>query len=410
MLTIILFCFLGVFIGLFAGLLPGVHPNQIYITIIGLLPILSKFPEENLLALLISITVSNIFANYIPTIFFSIPESGTVINVLPGHRMVIEGKGLDALFISLSSAFLTIIFCIFSLPILLFLIPTLNKFFYPNVHFLLIGLAIWMIFLEKSFKKKILALVLYVLSGMWGIVCLNSPLINQEWVLFPTLTGMFGFAGILTSMGNTTKFPEQKFSEDIKIGNLKKIISSGIIAGLLIGIMPGAGESQAGVLVSQFTGLTQKEFLGSLSSINIGNAFFSLVSLHSLGKIRSGAAAAINEIIPEFQLSHLIFSSGVLLFSGGISVIMTWWIGKKSLSTLQNINYKKVTKIIIIFTALLVFLFTGFIGIFILLVSTCIGFLPLIWGVKRTNNMGFLMIPTIIYFSGFTWVVNFALF
>ncbi len=396
--------------GIIAGILPGIHPNQFFVLVVSFIPFLSGFPTEAILALIINIMISDTLLNYIPAIFFSVPDPSTVINILPGHRMVLEGKGMEALFISLVGAFFTVLGCVITLPILLWFIPILHEFVYPYLHYLLIGLGGWMVFMEKTWRNRLLSLFLYLVSGIWGILCLNSTVISSEWALFPTLTGMFGVAGLLMSMQEGVKLPKQVVSENIDTGNIPKIVISGLIAGLLIGVLPGAGESQAGVLVSEFTGLGQNEFLGSLAGINMGNAFFALVSLYSFGKVRSGAAAAIDEIIPKFTINHLVFSVGVILFSSGVSVLLTWVLGKKSLKFLERINYKLASQIILGFTVVMVLWFTGVVGVFIMAVSTCLGLLPVLWGIKRTSNMGFLMVSTTLYFAGLSWMINGILF
>ena len=410
MWDLFVFSIIGIFLGSVAGLLPGIHPNQFFLLVVSFLPFLSSFPTETILALIINIMVSNILFNYIPAIFFSVPDPNTVLNILPGHRMVLDGRGLDALFISLCGVLLTTLFSIILLPLLLILIPILNTFVYPYLHVLLILLSLWMIYLEGDWKKRFLSLFLYIISGVWGILCLNSKIIDSEVVLFPALTGMFGLAGILTSIKENTKFPNQKYVGDVKIGNASKIVLWALIAGVLIGVLPGAGESQAGVLVSNITGLGQNEFLGALAGINVSNAIFALVSLYSFGKVRSGSAAAVEAILPKFTLGYLIFSAGMIAISCGISAILVWVTGKKLLKFLERLNYKLVSKIIFIFTVMMVFIFSGLIGVFVLFVSTCLGVLPIFWDIKRTSNMGFLMVSTIIYFSGLTWVLNSILF
>lgn len=396
----------GIFLGLVFGLLPGIHPNQVYALLVASLPLLSVFPAEGLLSLILCTAVTNIMSNYIPAIFFSVPDPNTVINVLPGHRMVIEGKGLSALFVSLAGAFFTLLSCIILLPFLLYLIPLIHELVYPYLHVLLSALVVWMIMMEKTWRKRLLSLFLFLASGVWGLVCLNSKLISADWALFPALTGMFGVAGLLMSIQEVVKLPKQEETEELSVGSMRKVIISGLVAGLLIGILPGAGESQAGVLVSQFTKLSQTEFLASLAGINTSNMFFALVSLYSFGKIRSGAASAIERVIPYFTLNHLVFSVGAILFSAGLSVVITWYIGKRLLGVLEKVDYKRVSIMILAFTVGTVFWLTGPVGVFIMCVSTCLGLLPILWGVKRTSNMGFLMLSTILYFSGLTHVVS----
>lgn len=409
MLDILFFSLFGIFVGFVAGILPGIHPNQVFVALIASLPLLSSLSTQSLISFVVSIAVSNTMFNYIPTIFFSVPDTSTVINVLPGHRMVLEGNGMNALFISLSSAFLMLLLAVSLLPALLFVIPIIHKSLYLYIHLLLIGLTGWMICLESDYRKRIFSLLLYILSGLWGLITLNSIIINSEWVLFPSLTGMFGIAGLLMSVKGIEKIPTQK-SNNMQVNGIWKILITGLVAGLMIGVLPGAGESQAGVLVSQFTNLRQEEFLGSLAGINMSNLFFSIIALFSFGKIRSGTGAAISEIISNFTIEWLLFSVGVMIFSGALSVLLCWFIGKKMLKMLEKINYNLLSKIIIGFTVIMVFWLTGFVGVFVLFISTCLGLLAILLGVKRTSNMGYLMIPTIINFSGLSYMVNMLIF
>lgn len=178
----------------------------------------------------------------------------------------------------------------------------------------------------------------------------------------------------------------------------------------MIGVLPGAGESQAGVLISTIMKIKQKEFLGILGGINSSNMFFALVSLYSFGKVRSGSAAAIEGILGSFLIKDLVFSIGIMLLSGGLSVLMTWFLGKKCLLIMEKLNYRTLSIAILVFTVLMIIVMTGPVGMLVLVISTCIGMLPVLWGIKRTSNMGYLMLTTTIYFSGLNWVVNGLLF
>jgi putative membrane protein len=405
---VILFTLVGIFIGYFTGIMPGLHPNQVFILLIALLPLVSNYSTGALIAFVIAVSISNVMANDIPSIFLSVPDPATVVNVLPGHRLVLQGRGLEALFICLICEVLTLFVAIILLPILLFMIPLVHELLYPYMHFLLLFLTIWMIILER--KKKLVCAFLYLLSGIWGLLTLNSILIPSDQALFPALTGMFGIAQLIVSMQTITHLPLQMSVRNVKIKRLKVVILSGLLAGLLAGILPGAGEAQAAIAVAEFTRLDQRGFLGTLAGINMSNLLFSIVSLYSLHKIRSGASAALDEIVYNFGMNELIFSIGIMMFTVGMSGILTWITGKKFLRFLQKINYKFLSKLIIIFTVIIVILLTGVIGLFILFISTCLGLLPLVFGVKRTSNMGYLLVPTILYFAGLNHVVYNLLF
>ncbi|MDI6825732.1 MAG: tripartite tricarboxylate transporter permease [Candidatus Aenigmarchaeota archaeon] len=395
---ILLFVLLGIGVGIFAGLCPGMHPNTLFFIVLALSSFI-PVSSYSLIAFIITVSIMDLMANYIPNIFLSVPDTDLVINVLPGHRLVLKGKGHDALFISLLGAYGTLVLCLILLPLLIYIIPFLHNFVYPYIHILLLVTTGWMCLVEKGIKKKMLCALMYVLSGVWGILCLNSPAIKSQDVLFPALIGMFGVSSLILSLKEKVKLPEQRLSKEIKIGKTWKIVSVGLIAGLLTGILPGIGQSQAAVMVSTFGRMSEKEFLGSLSGINMSNLVFSIISLYSFGKIRSGAAAAIDEI-SDFGFNELLFSACIMLLSSSLAVLITWFMGKNLLKYLQKVNYTLISKVVVVLIIGMVFWFTGFIGLFILFISTCMGILPALLGIKRTSNMGFLMVSTMFYFAG----------
>jgi putative membrane protein len=391
MLDLLFFSFFGIIIGGLAGLLPGLHPNQIYF----FLSSFSLFIEQkHFVVFLCSLAVSNIVFSYLPSLFLSLPEINTVINVLPGHKMVIKGEGKKALLASLTAAVITFLILFIFAPLMMLVLPVIYKATRPFVHLLLVGFVVFMVFLEKDNKKRLLASLLFILSGIWGILTLNNKLINSNESLMPALTGLFGLPALL--MTSKSKIPKQNSGEvGVFIG--LKAVFLGLLAGILSGILPGAGESQAGLAVMSFQRLKDEEVVGSLSSINAANMFLSLLMLAATGKIRSGLAEFLSSV--GFN-DFLFLACGSILFSAGISSIMCFWLGNRVIKLLESIDYKKLSYIIISLLVLMVLLLSGPIGLLILLVSTCMGMLPLLVHVKRTSNMGFLIVPTILYYLG----------
>jgi len=391
MLDLLFFSFFGIIIGGLAGLLPGLHPNQIYF----FLSSFSLFIEQkHFVVFLCSLAVSNIVFSYLPSLFLSLPEINTVINVLPGHKMVIKGEGKKALLASLAAAVITFLILFIFAPLMMLVLPVIYKATRSFVHLLLFGLVVFMVFLEKDNKKRLLASLLFILSGIWGILTLNNKLINSNESLMPALTGLFGLPALI--MTSKSKIPKQNSGEvGVFIG--LKAVFLGLLAGILSGILPGAGESQAGLAVMSFQRLKDEEVVGSLSSINAANMFLSLLMLAATGKIRSGLAEFLSSV--GFN-DFLFLACGSILFSAGVSSIMCFWLGNRVIKLLESIDYKKLSYIIISLLVLMVLLLSGPIGLFILLVSTCMGMLPLLVHVKRTSNMGFLIVPTILYYLG----------
>ncbi|HLC73163.1 MAG TPA: hypothetical protein VJH20_00835, partial [Candidatus Nanoarchaeia archaeon] len=106
---------------------------------------------------------------------------------------------------------------------------------------------------------------------------------------------------------------------------------------------------------------------------------------------------AITRFIPKFDVNTIILFMGVTLLSAGISSIITLYATRFIANKISKLNYKKIGIIVSIFIVLLVTIVSGPLGLFILLISTIIGTLPVFFKVSRSQLMGCLIIPVIIY-------------
>jgi len=93
---------------------------------------------------------------------------------------------------------------------------------------------------------------------------------------------------------------------------------------------------------------------------------------------------------------------GVILFTAGIAASICFYLGKRIPKYLERINYTKLSFLIIIFMACMVFLLTGPFGLLIVFTSTSIGILCAYLEVRRSHCMGVLLLPTIFFFAGLT--------
>ena len=96
--------------------------------------------------------------------------------------------------------------------------------------------------------------------------------------------------------------------------------------------------------------------------------------------------------------TNLIYFLIALIFGGTLSYFLTLKIGKFFAKHFTKIPYLLLIKLTICMIIILVFLFTGLIGLIVLIVATFIGLLPIQWGVRRSHCMGVLLIPIILYF------------
>ncbi len=402
-LEILLFTLFGIGVGTVTGIIPGLHPNTVFFILISFLAVFSQFPIYAVLAFIIALGVSNTFTDFLPSLFLSAPEESNALSSLPGHDMLLKGRGYEALFLTVVGGLGVTLLTVATLPLLIQLIPFLYNSLSSYLQYLLIGVSFWMIIIDK----KLAALFVFLVSGVFGFMSLES--LPSAVIIFPALTGLFGFSNLIISIKSKPTIPKQIETSRVEVSF--KGIFTGWISGLLVGILPGVGSSQAGVIASQTLKAKTKDFLTALGGINTSNILFTFVMFFTLEKTRSGAVWAISQILftPSFNELLLIMTVGVI--TAFVSTVVTLKIGKSFLKFIQKVDYERLNYITMLCLIALVFIFTGFIGLFVSIIGTFIGLSAILLGVKRSNMMGFFILPTILYFAGlnplFTYLFGF---
>jgi len=396
MIDLLLFTLLGIGLGMITGLIPGLHVNTVSFTLIGA----AFLNPYYIITIIIAMAITHTIFDYIPSIFLGAPEPSTALSVLPGHMMLLEGRGLHALFLTVVGGAMSIGITVLLFIPFLFLIPVIYQNIYTYLHWILIIISFVMLYTERGWKKMY-GVFVFLLSGMLGVITLNSYMLPSHLVMFPLFTGLFGISTMLISLNMKTGLPKQKMYFP-KISRRLAFVGTvkGLFSGMLLGVLPGVGAAQATVLTQQLTRRYDiHEFLVSIGAINTVVALFSLISLYTINKARSGAAVAVDSLIPSFGITELQLLLAVALISTGISTILILKLARPIISVLQRINYTKLTIMILVFLVVMTIIFTGPYGLLILAVSTSIGLLPPLFGVKRSLSMGVLMVPLIIFYA-----------
>lgn len=397
----LLFVAFGIVLGIATGLTPGIHINAVAALIIAIAPLLSNFAPLCLVATIVSMAIIHIFLQFVPSIYLGVPEEGTVLSILPGHKLLLEGRGAEAIRLTVIGCFGAILTSIALLAGLVYFISTLYSIIRPSIGWILLAIVFFMIGIEQTWKQRAWGLLVFALSGLLGYVVLNSNLVPPKHALFPLLAGLFGLSTLIISMKSCQFIPAQYDVTEIKFPKqrLVKCVMFGSIAGMVVGLLPGIGAAQATVLAQQVSGRNDhREFLVSVSGVDTSNFIFSLAAIYAIGHPRSGAAVAVEKILGGLNVYELLFMISIILLTSGIAVTIALksskWIAKR----LERVNYRKLCLAISVFMLALIVALTGPFGFLIAFVSTCIGLIAPLVGIRRTHGMGVLLLPTIVYF------------
>ena len=412
MFELVIACLLGIGIGTITGMTPGIHVNTAGAILFAVSTILLSFVSpEFLCVLMVSMSIAHALLEFIPSMLLGVPEEGTALSVLPGHKMVLEGRSKEAIRIVSIGGFGAIIVTILLLPIFAIVLPPTYELLKPVTWILLLIASIYLIYKVTSTLKGFLwSLLLFILSGILGWIIFQAPL-SSGISLMCVFSGLFGISTILFSLNDNSTIPHQNKFYDLDIDNAKiKSIITGGTTGAILGFLPGFGPAQGSVIAQSASGQSNNDdenttnFLLAISGLNTSDCLFSLIAIYLIGNPRSGIAVYMSYLISEFNLSHLIAFIFASLIAVSLSLALCLKLGDSFSELMSGIDYRKLSIAVIVLQVILLYIF----GLYyqaplpyltlMLVTSTAMGLLPHYLDVGKSHLMGVLIIPAIIIY------------
>ena len=397
LLTILTSIFVGILLGIFTGLIPGIHVNLIAVSLLTLSPLLLEFASPLTLSLVIvGMAITHTFLSTIPSIFLGAPDSDNVLSVLPGHKLLLEGKGYEAVALTVVGSLASLLLCIAIIPLLMMFIDFSYPFLKEKIGFILVVASVFLLYKEKN--GHLWALIVFLLAGVLGIIVLTGSLTSNP--LFPLLSGLFGISSLLISLSSNTKIPPQVVSNpSLPTSEGIQAISISVVIGSLCSTLPGLGPAQAAIIGSQFMKKSNaKSFLVLVGGLSTVNMIASFVTLYLIDKARNGAVITISQILTSLSKTEFIVLVAASLITSGFATILALKLTKVFSRVMCKINYRTLCISIISLITILVVILSGFFGLLILIVATCLGIVPPLKNVGRNHLMGCLLLPIILFF------------
>jgi len=383
----------GVALGIITGLLPGLHINSVLVLL------LEYFDSQNFwfVLVVVSMSITNQFTSFIPSILLGVPSEQTFLSVLPGHAFVKKGLGLHAIRLSIAGGVAALVFSVLFTPVLGLLLSKTNDFFSSMVPFALSSILALMVLREKTTDKKIIAGAVVALSAASGLALLNNSMFSQN--LFVLVTGFFAVPTILLSLKEDTAIPKQK-TRFRKI-NVSRTAKSGFLAtitAIMSALFPALGPNEMIFISSEFAGKQSRaKYLLLNGGMAASSFLFSFTTLFFIGKARTGAAAFVGQAT-EMSTESLAFIMAAAIASCGIAALATEFIGKKAARETFKTDYRKINKTVLGFLLVLTIATSGIFGIIALASASATGLLAATGGIRRTACMAFLIVPTILLY------------
>jgi putative membrane protein len=399
MIELILALILGVSFGIITGLFPGIHINLVAAGLLALVSgsLLAGLPVMALVVFVVAMAVTHTFIDFIPSIYLGAPEEDSFLSVLPGHTLLREGRGHEAVVLTLYGSLVGLVIVIIFSFIFVWLLEDVFSLLEGLIPYILIFASFYLIFREEDF---LVSIVVFVLAGFLGLLSFNLPVREP---LLPLLSGMFGLSGLIVSLKDRISISGQKLKRlgEIRLTRrefIRGVMGAGISAPLA-SFLPGIGSGHAAVIGSELVGSEDKRsFLFLVGAINTIVMALSFVTIYAIGRSRTGAAVAVSELLGEIALSNLVLIVGVVLVSGILAFIVGVGLSRIIALRISQINYFKLSIGIIILLVMVNIVLSNVLGLLVLVVGSALGVFAILSGARRINLMGALLVPTILFY------------
>jgi putative membrane protein len=403
MLSLLLGTLAGVILGTLSGLIPGLHTNTFAAVISAAsVPLAMVFGAEGICCLLVSCMIVHTFLDAVPSTFIRVPDADTVLSVLPAHRLYLSGKGEEAVRLSALGSLWGFVYAMPLFAAFYFVLPMFqNEIDWAIGLVILTAAGLLIVFSKTPFW----ALLMFLASGLLGVFSMRFSyfsfgVFGAGEVLLPLLTGLFGIPVLLHALRAEPAYAEQSFSglfvsrKDTVWNTIK-----GTFAGAIVGWLPGFSSGTANALLAFHRSgdyeSNPRGYLLSTSAANTANAVLGLAALYAVGRMRSGALAAV----AEFPLPNIFMLLAAAGASAAAAYMLTVLFAKTG-KYIAKVNQKMLSASVLIFLIILTAVFCGPFGMMILILSTAVGWIPGKLGFPRLYCMGAVMLPVMLFSFG----------
>ncbi len=393
--TVFLLCFIfgGIVLGTLSGLTPGLHANNFALLLAGFAPAIPAHPQY-VGAAMLAAGVTHTFLDVVPALALGVPDPAFAPSALPGHKLVLEGRGHEALRLSAMGSALAVGLAVpLAIPITLGMeraYPTIAA----NLSVVLGTVSVLLVVTERTMLARVGGAIALLASGALGVLTLDVPaggVLPAGDMLAPLFAGLFGAPILIEALGGSGVPPQEDGTVTRGKGFIFSVAAVGTVAGALVGYLPAISSAiaaAAALVVLPHRG--PRAFIVATSGVSTANTIFALFALVALGSPRTGVLVALESADVPHNLPILLASVAIAAVCGFLLVLV---IGDRYLELVGSIDNVVLSVGVLCFLVLLVLAFTGPMGVGVFVVSTLVGLVPGRFGSRRMTCMGVLLVP-----------------
>jgi putative membrane protein len=419
----------GTVLACFLAILPGLH---IY-NVMGLFALLLYAPggwsavsmPEVFIPFMIGLVTGWSVLNTIPSVLLAAPDESAIFTVLPGQKYLMSGRGYEGVMMIGAGSLIGVFMLVFIIgPLAPKYLPVARTVLSPHLHwilwviitFLLItewpkggnwGPAGWRKFFD-AWSTLGAGLITFLLSGLLGFLLLYRSPVSVENAfqnIMPAFVGLFAVPWCLLNAVSGAEVPKQIVRDTLHI-NGDLLLRSGVAGGIgggFAAFFPVVTGGIGGLLAGHATAQRDERVFmisqGVSKTVYYSGALL-LFFVPGLYLTRGGGAWILQGIYKPHTGSDYRLALGSVALSGAVSFLLLSPLTKWTLKLIARIQTRWISVFSLGIITALVFSITGWIGLFIMAVAAGIGLIPVLFGSRRLNCLGVLLLPIACNMSG----------
>ena len=425
MLELLLWTLLGAVAASLLALVPALHIYNVAGFILLASGALSPWmTPEQMAFLFLGLITGYAMLNTIPSIFLSAPDDSTVFIVLPGQKYLLQQRGYEAVVLTGIGGLGGLAALTLLAPVASKLLPPIREILRPHMAWILWTIIAYMLLSEwpkgtgrapagwrrwwDGWKSLVAGLVTFLLSGVLGFVLMYRSLVPVEVAyqnLLPAFVGLFAVPWIIQNLMARIELPPQHIARtvDAPFGAIFQGTAAGVLGGLFAAFFPVVTGGIGGFLAGHATAQRdERAFVISQGASKIvyyvgGFLLFFVPGLHLT---RGGMAWMVSTQYSTYTPERYYWATAAVLLAGVLAFFLSLGLTRLVIALTARVSYRTVSLTTLAILLAVVVGMTGLGGLAICAVATGIGLIPVLWGSRRMNAMGVLLLPIALNMAG----------
>lgn len=391
--TALAFVLGGITLGTVSGLVPGLHANNFALLLAGFAP---AVPADPLYvgAAMLAAGVTHTFLDIVPALALGVPDPAMAPTALPGHKLVLQGRGREALRLSALGSVLAVAFAVpLAVPVTLGM-ERLYPLIAANLSIVLGAVSLLLVVTERTTLARVGGALSLAFSGALGVLTLDIPtggVLPAGDMLAPLFAGLFGAPILIEALGGEGVPPQADSRVTTSRGFVLGVGFVGTLCGAFVGYLPGISAAiAAGAAMVVIPHRGPRAFVVATSGVSTANTVFALFALVALGNPRTGVLVAVENAGVPHNLPILL---GSVAIAAPVAFVLVLLVGDWYLELVGSVDNARLSVGVLSFLCVLVGAFTGLVGLLVFAVATVVGLIPARFGSRRMTLMGVLLVP-----------------